>query len=243
MKISVSGSRALHSGTDGGLGFETTKDLIMIVNNLIDTKNGSLNVPGFFDSSTSSLSSEELKLFEAIVATKEGNVTLDSLISKWTKPSASITCMEGSSGITIVPKDASIVLSIRTVSTQKSLKEIEAMILNYVNTYFESLGSDNKLTIKILNEAEPWLGDFSNNIYQIAMEELQNVWKTKKVLLIREGGSIPTIKILERLHPNAQLMVLPNGQASDNAHLPGEKFRLENFFNLKTLLKNIIPRL
>lgn len=243
MRVSVSGSTALHSGTDGGIGFETTKDLILCVNDLINCKTGILNIKGFFDNDENSISDEELTLFEKIIATKEGNVTLDTLINKWTKPSVSITCMEGSSGITIIPKEASMTLSIRVVANQKSLPEIKAMVNGHLERFFETLNSDNKLKIEIMNEAEPWLGDFKNKIYQVAMEELQKVWKTKNVLLIREGGSIPTIKILERLHPNAELMILPNGQASDNAHLPGEKFRLENFFNLKTVVKNIVNRM
>ncbi|KAL6928198.1 hypothetical protein ACO0SA_002930 [Hanseniaspora valbyensis] len=243
MKVSISGSKALHSGTDGGLGFETTKDLIFCINDLIATKDGSLNIKDFYDEQKNVISKEELKLFDEIVATKEGGATLNTLINKWTKPSVSITCMEGSSGITVVPKEASVTLSIRTVATQKSLSEIKSLIIEHLQTYFQSLKSDNELKIEILNEAEPWLGDFKNEIYQIAMEELQNVWQTKNVLLIREGGSIPTIQILKRLYPNAELMILPNGQASDNAHLPNEKFRLENFFNLKTVLKNIIHRI
>ncbi|OBA25165.1 Zn-dependent exopeptidase, partial [Hanseniaspora valbyensis NRRL Y-1626] len=243
MKVSISGSKALHSGTDGGLGFETTKDLIFCINDLIATKDGSLNIKDFYDEKKNVISKEELKLFDEIVATKEGGATLNTLINKWTKPSVSITCMEGSSGITVVPKEASVTLSIRTVATQKSLSEIKSLIIEHLQTYFQSLKSDNELKIEILNEAEPWLGDFKNEIYQIAMEELQNVWHTKNVLLIREGGSIPTIQILKRLYPNAELMILPNGQASDNAHLPNEKFRLENFFKLKTVLKNIVHRI
>ncbi|XBW37732.1 hypothetical protein QEN19_003314 [Hanseniaspora menglaensis] len=243
MKVSVTGSKAFHSGTDGGISFETTKDLIFCINDLINSKDGSLNVPGFFNEQENLISDEERKLFEDIVATKEGNATLNTLITKWTKPSVSITCLEGSSGITIIPKEASVTLSIRTVPNQKTLQEIKDLISNHIQKCFYKLGSDNQLKVEILNKAEPWLGDFNNRIYKIAMEELRKVWNTKDVLLIREGGSIPTIKILERLYPKAQLMILPNGQASDNAHLPGEKFRLENFFNLKKVVKNIVQKI
>lgn len=243
LQISVEGKRDLHSGTDGGIFSETTKDLMFLMSNLIDYKNNTLNVPGFAeDSETQDLCKDETKFFNNIIATGEGNVTLETLIHKWTKPSFSITSMNGSFEQSIVPKEANITLSIRTVPTQKSVSCLKKLIAEKIQEDFKVLNSDNKLKLQVLNEAEPWLGDFKDRIYKIASEELKSVWKND-VLLIREGGSIPTLKILERMHPTAKIMILPNGQASDNAHLQGEKFRLENFFNLKTCVKNIVNRL
>ena len=45
--------------------------------------------------------------------------------------------------------------------------------------------------------------------------------------LIREGGSIPGIAILEK-ELGAKAVHLPMGQASDHAHLPNERIRLVN---------------
>lgn len=243
LQISVEGKRDLHSGTDGGIFFETTKDLMFLMSNLIDYKNNTLNVPGFAEElKTQDLCKDETKFFNDIIATGEGNVTLETLIHKWTKPSFSITSMNGSFEQSIVPKEANITLSIRTVPTQKSVSCLKKLITEKIQEDFKALNSDNTLKLQVLNEAEPWLGDFKDRIYKIASEELKSIWKND-VLLIREGGSIPTLKILERMHPTAKIMILPNGQASDNAHLQGEKFRLENFFNLKTCVKNIVNKL
>lgn len=243
LEISVEGIRDLHSGTDGGIFSETTKDLMFLISNLIDYRKNTLNVPGFVeDLNNQELCKNEINFFNDIIATGEGGVSLETLINKWTKPSFSITSMNGSSEKSIVPKEANITLSIRTVPTQKSVSILKNLIIEKIKKDFDSLNSSNKLKFEVLNEAEPWLGDFNDRIYKIASEELKSIWKNK-VLLIREGGSIPTLKILERMHPTAKIMILPNGQASDNAHLQGEKFRLENFFNLKTSVKNIVNRL
>lgn len=243
LQISVEGKRDLHSGTDGGIFSETTKDLMFLMSSLIDYRKNTLNVPGFVENlDKQEICENEMNFFNDIIATGEGDVTLETLINKWTKPSFSITSMNGSSEKSIVPKEANITLSIRTVPAQKSVFILKNLIIKKIQEDFNSLNSDNKLKLEVLNEAEPWLGDFKDRIYKIASEELKAIWKNE-VLLIREGGSIPTLKILERMHPTAKIMILPNGQASDNAHLQGEKFRLENFFNLKTSVKNIVNRL
>lgn len=51
----------------------------------------------------------------------------------------------------------------------------------------------------------------------------------RKPLYIREGGSIPAIRFLEKEF-GAQAAHLPCGQASDNAHLDNERFRVLNLY-------------
>jgi len=194
LEISVEGIRDLHSGTDGGIFSETTKDLMFLISNLIDYRKNTLNVPGFVeDLNNQELCKNEINFFNDIIATGEGGVSLETLINKWTKPSFSITSMNGSSEKSIVPKEANITLSIRTVPTQKSVSILKNLIIEKIKKDFDSLNSSNKLKFEVLNEAEPWLGDFNDRIYKIASEELKSIWKNK-VLLIREGGSIPSNK-------------------------------------------------
>lgn len=66
----------------------------------------------------------------------------------------------------------------------------------------------------------------------------QQSLKPCQPLYIREGGSIPAIRFLEREF-NAAAAQLPCGQASDNAHLDNERIRLLNLYNSRTIMKRV----
>ncbi|KAI2794333.1 hypothetical protein POX_a00929 [Penicillium oxalicum] len=63
-----------------------------------------------------------------------------------------------------------------------------------------------------------------------------------KPIFIREGGSIPTIRFLEKefCAPAANL---PCGQASDNAHLDNERMRVENLFKSRDIFRYVFANL
>ncbi|KAI9690909.1 MAG: hypothetical protein M1822_008529 [Bathelium mastoideum] len=63
-----------------------------------------------------------------------------------------------------------------------------------------------------------------------------------KPLYIREGGSIPAIRFLEKEF-NAPAAQLPCGQASDSAHLDNEKIRLLNLYKSKDIFKRVFREL
>jgi di- and tripeptidase len=63
-----------------------------------------------------------------------------------------------------------------------------------------------------------------------------------KPLYIREGGSIPSIRFLEKEF-NAPAAHLPCGQASDSAHLDNERLRLVNLFNSMKIFKEVFREL
>ncbi|KAI9696482.1 MAG: hypothetical protein M1820_008110 [Bogoriella megaspora] len=63
-----------------------------------------------------------------------------------------------------------------------------------------------------------------------------------KPLYIREGGSIPAIRFLEKEF-NAPAAQLPCGQASDSAHLDNEKIRLLNLYKSKDIFKRVFKEL
>ncbi|CAG8706279.1 18107_t:CDS:2, partial [Racocetra persica] len=63
-----------------------------------------------------------------------------------------------------------------------------------------------------------------------------------KPLYVREGGSIPAIKWLEKKF-NAVVVNLPMGQSSDQAHLVNERIRLQNLYNGKNIFKNLFRKL
>jgi di- and tripeptidase len=57
-------------------------------------------------------------------------------------------------------------------------------------------------------------------------------------LYIREGGSIPVIRFLEREF-DAPAAQLPCGQSSDSAHLDNERIRLLNLYNSRDIFKRV----
>ncbi|KAL4953290.1 hypothetical protein BDW69DRAFT_184610 [Aspergillus filifer] len=66
--------------------------------------------------------------------------------------------------------------------------------------------------------------------------------KTLKPIFIREGGSIPTIRFLEKEF-SAPAANLPCGQASDNAHLYNERLRVENLYKSREIFSFVFSKL
>ena len=65
---------------------------------------------------------------------------------------------------------------------------------------------------------------------------------SKKPLYIREGGSIPAIRFLEKEF-NALAAHLPCGQASDSAHLDNERLRLSNLYKSREIFRKVFREL
>lgn len=63
-----------------------------------------------------------------------------------------------------------------------------------------------------------------------------------KPLYIREGGSIPTIRFLEKVF-GAPAAHLPCGQASDHAHLANERLRVENLYKSREIFRWVFANL
>jgi di- and tripeptidase len=66
----------------------------------------------------------------------------------------------------------------------------------------------------------------------------------RKPLYIREGGSIPSIRFLEKEF-NAPAAHLPCGQASDSAHLDNERLRISNLYKSREIFRRVfrdLPR-
>lgn len=64
----------------------------------------------------------------------------------------------------------------------------------------------------------------------------------RKPLYIREGGSIPAIRFLEKVF-DAPAAHLPCGQASDNAHLDNERLRVVNLLNARAIFRRVFADL
>jgi di- and tripeptidase len=305
----------LHSGVDGSaLLDEPLKDLVMLLSKLTG-RHGKVQIPGFYDPILP-LAAGEKELYTEITQTLLRNnpdlgdpeELAQSLMRRWREASLTIHRFQtsGPENSTIIPRLAKAALSIRLVPNQEA-SEVAASLQSFLADEFADLDSKNKLKVTIDHQAEPWLGDYTNEIFQTLEKAISDVWgptlSTRrssqanaltqqlsplspvksspatsntlangsdpdlptsrpstshdalqdqvdaepvkvKPLFIREGGSIPSIRFLEKEF-GAPAAHLPCGQASDSAHLDNERLRLVNLFNSKKIFKRVfweLPR-
>ncbi|KAF3039077.1 hypothetical protein E8E11_005593 [Didymella keratinophila] len=305
----------LHSGVDGSaLLDEPLKDLVMLLSKLTG-RHGKVQIPGFYDPILP-LAEGEKELYTEITQTLLRNnpdlgdpeELAQSLMRRWREASLTIHRFQtsGPENSTIIPRLAKAALSIRLVPNQEA-SEVAASLQSFLADEFENLDSKNKLKVTIDHQAEPWLGDYTNEIFQTLEQAISDVWSPTlptrrpsqanaltqhssplspiksspatsntlangsdpdlpssrpstshntiedeldtepvkvKPLFIREGGSIPSIRFLEKEF-GAPAAHLPCGQASDSAHLDNERLRLVNLFNSKKIFKRVfweLPR-
>lgn len=331
----------LHSGVDGSdLLDEPLKDLVMLLSKLTG-RHGKVKIPNFYDPILP-LTEDEKELYAEITRTLlRGNPNLgdpeelaQSLMRRWREASLTIHRFQtsGPENSTIIPRLAKAALSIRLVPNQEA-NTVAQTLISFLHAQFHDLDSKNKLNVTIDHQAEPWLGDFTNQIFQTLEEAIISVWgptlgprrpsqpnpdyfssqshtnpnppllttstppkiapapatsntlanssssssslsgpeppqqtnhhttssspsttttttttadtatpPRSKPLYIREGGSIPSIRFLEKAF-NAPAAHLPCGQASDCAHLDNERLRLVNLYNSKKIFKYVFGEL
>ncbi|KAJ4299224.1 hypothetical protein N0V90_004468 [Kalmusia sp. IMI 367209] len=296
----------LHSGVDGSaLLDEPLKDLVMLLSKLTGS-HGKVQIPGFYNPILP-LAEDEEKLYSEITATLlRGNPDLgdpeelaQSLMRRWREASLTIHRFQtsGPENSTIIPRLAKASISIRLVPNQEA-SEVARSLESFLHSEFKQLDSKNSLKVTIDHQAEPWLGDFTNEIFQTLESAIMSVWGptlgrrrssinalkhnldyfntaappldnrpspttsntlangsaetdetasstmlAQKPLYIREGGSIPSIRFLEKKEFNAPAAHLPCGQASDSAHLDNERLRLVNLYNSKKIFKKVFSEL
>ena len=239
--LSVSSSKPdRHSGVDGGVLREPTMDLVQLLGQLRGPRN-KINIDNFYDDCLP-LMELEIKTYERIerIAAEKDipNLDVPSLIAKWREPSLTIHKIEvsGPNNNTVIPQTAKASISLRIVPNQ-NLETIKKQLVSSLETAFKDLETDNKLKIDIFHEAEPWLGDPTNVAYKLLYKKIKENWgpNVPDPLFIREGGSIPSIRFLEKSF-SAPAVQVPCGQASDNAHLKNEKLRILNLYKLRAIL-------
>lgn len=241
VSVTVTSKRPdLHSGVDGGLAREPTVDLVHLLSKLTDT-DGKVLIPEFYEP-VREIGEAEKKSYQDIVSKAEISYTVEDLLKKWRLPSLSVhkITVSGPQNSTIIPQTATASVSARIVPEQKT-GNVKRQLKDFLESQFSTLKSDNTLTIQILQEAEPWLGDPTNAAFRILAENVTKEWGVEPIF-IREGGSIASIKFLET-ELGAPAAQLPCGQSSDNAHLNNERLRVVNLFNTKNILQRTFSEL
>ncbi|CAO1633726.1 unnamed protein product [Sympodiomycopsis kandeliae] len=156
--------------------------------------------------------------------------TIESLMARWRFPSLSIHSVNvsGSGNSTVIPAVVCAKVSLRLVPDQDLSKVLDSF-KHHVHSTFTSLSSPNHHTISVHHTADWWLGNPVSQYTTSLSDSISEIW-TQPPLPIREGGSIPTVALLEQ-EMGAEAVHLPMGQSSDNAHLKDERISLECLIN------------
>ncbi|KAI9305332.1 hypothetical protein BJ944DRAFT_161937, partial [Cunninghamella echinulata] len=163
------------------------------------------------------------------------------LMARWRYPTLTVHKIDVSmNNPTIIPRRASAAVSMRIVPDQ-DISEICQLFKNYVQEAFAATGSENDISIDIQSASEYWLGNPDNEYFKAVERAIENEWNVKP-LYIREGGSIPAVRWLEKFC-NAPAVHLPMGQASDQAHLHNERIRLRNLQAGRQIVKHLLRNL
>ncbi|KAK4135054.1 glutathione degradosome [Trichocladium antarcticum] len=255
----------LHSGVDGSnMLAEPLTDLTLLLGKLKTNKNH-VNIPGFYDGIIP-MTDDEAQRYDDIASIlmrrNPANGPVDalkrSLMARWREPNLTIHRynVSGPDG-SLISSHATANVSVRLVPGQE-VEEVIAALRAFLRDEYALFGSDNVLTVRIDNKAEPWLGVPGNYIFRTLEEAVMQAWgaadgdgggdrrrdalKGRKPLYIREGGSIPPIRFLEKEF-NAPAAHLPCGQASDAAHLDNERLRVVNLLKSREIFSTVFRKL
>lgn len=302
----------VHSGVDGSYMMdEPLSDLTSILARLKGIYNR-IQIPGFYDNVLPITKSEEARYDDITEILIRRNPELGpaetlkaSLMARWREPNLTIHRykVSGPEG-SLVSSHASAIISLRLVPNQE-VDEVITSLTTFLKDAFAKLDTHNYLSISIDNQADPWLGNPDNEIFQTLEKAIMDVWgpigggrrtstpgprqrtrrsttetslkptpattltltngtdytslaaismdssaidtgdeppKGRKPLYIREGGSIPSIRFLEKEF-GAPAAHLPCGQASDSAHLDNERLRLSNLYKSREIFKKVFKAL
>ncbi|KAF7546837.1 hypothetical protein G7046_g9190 [Stylonectria norvegica] len=263
----------IHSGVDGSYMMnEPLSDLTQILSKLKGPGNR-VQIPAFYDGILGVTAEEEARYDDIASILIRGNPESgpekrlkQSLMARWREPNLTLHRykVSGPDG-SLVSSHASSHISLRLVPGQEVVRVTEALTA-FLDDEFGLLESQNRLTIKIDNKAEPWLGDPTNAIFRTLEEAILESWadcfesssspsgspnvgtstttagKPRKPLYIREGGSIPAIRFLEKEF-GAPAAHLPCGQSSDAAHLDNERICLLNLLKAREIFEKVFGRL
>ncbi|KAG5994991.1 hypothetical protein E4U54_002981 [Claviceps lovelessii] len=190
-----------------------------------------------------------------------------SIMARWREPNLTIHQykVSGPDG-SLVSSHASSHISIRLVPGQE-VEAVSKALSWYLRREFGMLESQNRITVNIDNRAEPWLGDPNNEIFRTLGKAIIEAWpdrfdqsghssaaeaaelasmgkslKPRGPLHIREGGSIPAIRFLEKEFA-APAANFPCGRATDAAHLNNERMSLVNLRKAREIFGKVFAQL
>ncbi len=227
----------LHSGSFGGLVKNPINALVEILSQMKDV-DGRILIPGFYDDVLPITENEHIKLsklpFEATDFAKSigapalfGEAGYDDLERLWARPTFDINGIwggfQGEGAKTVIPAEAHAKVSMRLVADQNP-----ADIAQKFKAYVESLIPESmEANIQVMHGGFGYVTDLDNPGLQAGVRALERAFG-KEVDFLREGGSIPIVKVFADII-QAPVLLMGYGLPDQNAHAPDENFSLYNF--------------
>ena len=238
LEVKLTGpDRDLHSGIYGGSVENPAMALSKLLGRMIN-KNGSINLPGFYDDVVKLTAYERRQLarvpyseakYKKLLGVKAlfGEKGFTPNEQRSARPTFEINGLtsgyQGEGSKTIVPSSASAKITMRLVPNQNPKK-----ILRLVARQLKSLCPQTmRIEVELGHAADPYIVSPTGPLAKASLKSLKAAFGHEPVLL-REGGSIPIVEHFARiLKVNTYLLGL--ALPDDNLHSPNEKIDLEVF--------------
>lgn len=237
LEVRVHGpTRDLHSGQFGGALGNPAQALAWMLSACVGA-DGVVKVPGFYDDvaeladwereNITRLAYDETALARQVqVATLWGEQGRSVLERMWARPTFEVNGIyggyTGEGGKTIIPSSATAKISMRLVPGQDWHKVVERTV-----AHLEQLCPDfARLEVLDAGGGEAVLMDVDSELIQAGLAALRAGFAAEPVL-IRCGGTIPVVSVLER-ELDAPVLLMGLGLDSDGAHSPNERFAVKN---------------
>jgi len=238
MEVEVTGpNRDLHSGTFGGAVANPINVLAQMISKL-QNKNGKITIPEFYDDVLKLTKKErdnikQLKFSENKYAKElgvkelQGEKNFSTLERTWARPTLDcngiIGGFTGKGTKTIIPSKVTAKISMRLVPNQEPNK-IAKMFTKYIK---DIAPKSVKINVKALQSAYPVITPLNNKATVAAVHSMEKAFG-KKIVFMREGGSIPIVAIFEK-KLKSPVVLMGLGLNSENLHSPNEHFDLNHF--------------
>ena len=229
----------LHSGVFGGAVQNPVEALARMLASLKDPVSGRVLVPGFYDDVVEP-SEEELSGYRSLpfdeatfradaggIAETVGEEGWSVLERRWVRPTLEINGIwggyQGPGSKTIIPAHAGAKISCRLVPSQNPavIGEAVAAALRAATP----AGVTTEVTVR--EGGNPVITPVDHAAVRAASRAMGAVFG-KEPVIIREGGSIPPVEVLQRVL-GIQSVLVGVGLPDDHIHAPNEKFDLDHY--------------
>lgn len=229
----------LHSGVFGGAVQNPVEALARMLASLKDPATGRVTVPGFYDDVVEPTAAERdayrsLPFDEDAFRATAGGIPAtvgeegwSVLEARWVRPTLEINGIwggyQGPGGKTIIPSHAGAKITCRLVPDQKP-----AVIADLVaDALVAATPSGVATEVTARGGGSPVITPADHPGVRAASRAMGAVFGIEPVI-IREGGSIPPVEVLQRVL-GMQSVLVGVGLPDDRIHAPNEKFDLDHY--------------
>jgi acetylornithine deacetylase/succinyl-diaminopimelate desuccinylase-like protein len=226
------GRRDLHSGVYGGAALNALHVLVGALGNVLQQDG---RVPAPLLAGATGVSDEEARGWSllpdgATVLAEQGAVPADPAaadefyLRTWVLPSVDINGIEGGSPVqqkTVVPSSARANLSMRLAPGQ-TVEQVVPIIERLLR---HGLPESAELSVEVIASCDPGATRADSRVLELAAAAFERA-TGRRPLVLRSGGSLPIMALLERLGIPA--VVTGFDTPSGNIHAPNERMRVEN---------------